>query len=284
MMSPRSNHTATFIPPRVAGPTFEDGFLLVFGGNVSGRASNSVDVLDLATMTWQLDKVTTGRTPTPRNSHTATLMLTSQGEQVFVAGGGSGDALTGGPPRGGRDFSDVHMLDPQSFRWQLVRGAQARGRGHCAFRLGNSLVTLGGGAMPDLKALALVGSARDELVTVEASSVGQQPVPAAFGGGCTLPDGTLFMYGGWHPFWGTFGDIWVGHVTGCVTPFCAEHCAHSACNRSDVCTATTTLKSRILAVFEFFSRNLWAVMILAGLLTRWRTTPQPPSDGTEGTP
>ena len=51
-MMPRSNHSATYVPPKVAGCTFPSGYVLAFGGNTNGSVSSSLDLLDLSSLTW----------------------------------------------------------------------------------------------------------------------------------------------------------------------------------------------------------------------------------------
>lgn len=225
-MTPRSNHTATYVPAHVCGPPYDKGFLMVFGGNVHGQVSNTLDILDLATMEWQFDAPTCGHRPSPRNSHSATLVSTVMGYRVVVAGGGTGDGTNGGPPRGGADHNDVFLFDPINWSWEVEHGAHAQGRGHCAFRLMDSVLTVSGGRVPSSRSVALVCS-REGFKAKDVNYCGRRhPDPVAFGGGCATTDGTLIMYGGWHPFYGTSGDFWVGHVSGCLTDTCAELCKH----------------------------------------------------------
>lgn len=225
-MTPRSNHTATFVPPGSArAGMYPHGMLLVFGGNVRGQVVNSIDVLDLESMAWSLGHPSEGPAPTPRNSHTATLVATARGDRILVTGGGTGDGTNGGPPRGGEDVRDAFWLDPSNFRWALARGVSARGRGHVAFRLGTTVVTYGGGNVPTAGASSVANGGRRVVDRVEVRSSmagGSLPQPRSFGGACSLPDGTLMMYGGWHPLLGTFSDVWVGHIDGATTGFCAS--------------------------------------------------------------
>lgn len=224
-MTPRSNHTATFVPPESArAGMYPHGMLLVFGGNVRGQVVNSIDVLDLESMAWTVGHPSEGPAPSPRNSHTATLVATARGDQILVAGGGTGDGTNGGPPRGGEDMDDAFWLDPSNFRWEHAQGVVARGRGHNAFRLGTTVVLQGGGYVPTAMASSVSNGGRrvvDQVEVLSNMTAGSLPQPRAFGGACTLPDGTLVMYGGWHPLLGTFSDVWVGHVDGVPSGFCA---------------------------------------------------------------
>ncbi|CAJ1427662.1 unnamed protein product [Effrenium voratum] len=209
-MVPRANHTATFVPPSIAGDAFPQGYVVVFGGCIDGQASNCLELLDLSSMQW-LEPAASGETPRPRNSHSATLVRDADfgvlGPAILVAGGGTGDGSNGGPPRGGRDLQDAFWLrlrggldlDGLGLRWApaAVPGA---GRGHVAARLaGTSTVVFLGGGKPPLPQARSTG--------------GDLEAPGrAFGGGCSLPMGCVLVYGGWHPSRGTFGDIWAAGV------------------------------------------------------------------------
>jgi len=222
--TPRSNHTATYVPSDFSGSRYKDGFLLIFGGNVSGRAVNTVDVLDLEDMTWELDKHTSGPAPTPRNSHSALLLPACGGHEILVMGGCTGDATNGGPPRGGSDLHSAHWLDPKNFSWRGAPEAEGGylGRGHIAVNLFGTAVVISGGRQIQLRTSAF--SRHISPSSWEVSALPNDtglPMPRILGGGCTLPDGTIILYGGWHPMLGTFDDIWSAHVDGAVTDFCA---------------------------------------------------------------
>lgn len=222
-MRPRSNHTATFIPPSAAGPRYLNGYVLLFGGTMSGHTVNNIDVLDLETFAWEADRVSEGEAPTPRNSHSATLLATPQGPRVLVAGGGTGDRSNGGPPRGGTDLADASWFDPRTFCWeQAADGVSGLGRGHMAFDLCGTAAILGGGRSPSLQCTAF-GACASRRWDVEAlAETGTVPQPRIFGGGCLLPDGTLLIFGGWHPWRGASDELWAAHVDGWVTPFCSS--------------------------------------------------------------
>jgi len=220
-MLARSNHTATFVPPRLAGDSYPEGYLLVFGGNTMGRATNDIDVLDLQTFTWERSVTVLGETPDPRNSHSATLVRTqSHGEAILVVGGGDGADRNGGPPRGGGDLGDsfwlMNLRGATSLRWVSSTGSIAPpavpGRGHVACRLAgtDSVVTVGGGRPPQSQIACFVQGAPHTVARLGLSG----PSSRAFGGGCCLVDGTVILYGGWHPRGGTFGDIWAGRISG----------------------------------------------------------------------
>jgi len=223
-MTPRSNHTATYIPPCVAGPRYTHGCLLIFGGNSGGRATNTIDILDLEDMTWGHEQVSSGEIPSPRNSHSALLLPRGAGREVLVMGGCNGDYSNGGPPRGGSDIHTAFWLNPRSFEWQRARQAESSslGRGHIAVNLSGTALVVGGGTHPAFKVTAFSDGGVPSGWEVEAvSGRSGAPKPRILGGGCLLGDGTFIMYGGWHPIWGTYGDFWAAHVVGVKTPFCA---------------------------------------------------------------
>lgn len=231
-MRPRSNHTATFIPPSAAGTQYLQGYVFVFGGTMAGHTVNTVDVLDLETFTWDANKACHGEVPTPRNSHSAMLLATPHGPRVLVAGGGTGDRSNGGPPRGGTDLSDASWLDPRTFTWEpAAAGSSLLGRGHVAVDLCGTAALVGGGRSPSLQCTAFSagirlesGCGRWDVEALTGVAGASLPQPRVFGGGCTLPDGTLLMFGGWHPWRGTSDELWAAHVDGCVTPFCSSIC------------------------------------------------------------
>merc|ERR1712032_252110 len=102
------------------------------------------------------------------------------------------------------------------------------GRGHTSVKMSGTAVIIGGGRLPRSQATAF---ACDECPTswqVDVVPSSQVPPPRILGGGCALADGTLLMYGGWHPFLGTFEDVWAAHVDGCITPFCGPLCGEPA--------------------------------------------------------
>lgn len=225
-MTPRSNHSATYISADVAGPRYVKGCLLAIGGNVRGRVVNTVDVLDLEDMTWEYEKATTGSPPEPRNSHSAVLMKSGGMTRVLVMGGCTGDRSNGGPPRGGADIYNAHWLHPQSFTWQRAPEADAvsLGRGHIAVKLCGTVVIIGGGRLPGFQVTAFRGDSQPSWI-VEAVDGGKGlPRGRILGGGCALSDQSVLMYGGWHPMMGSFDDMWVAHVDGWITPFCAPLC------------------------------------------------------------
>eukprot|EP00747_Dinoflagellata_sp_TGD_P179153 gnl/TRDRNA2_/TRDRNA2_29471_c0_seq1.p1 gnl/TRDRNA2_/TRDRNA2_29471_c0~~gnl/TRDRNA2_/TRDRNA2_29471_c0_seq1.p1 ORF type:complete len:559 (-),score=62.83 gnl/TRDRNA2_/TRDRNA2_29471_c0_seq1:132-1760(-) len=275
-MTPRSNHSATFIPARASGGRHLRGSLLIFGGNVRGRVSNSIDVLDLETMTWEFDVETRGARPLPRNSHSALLVpILGGAARVLIAGGGTGDDTNGGPPRGGDDLADGYFLDPETRSWERVHASTFRGRGHLAFRLGSSVISISGGKVPKLKASVLVVRDSSTTLTDETKAAGLSlPKPRAFGGGCALPDGTLLLYGGWHPFMGTFSDVWVAHVDGCPTSFCAQLCAPPVISPP---TAVAVYK-QVTSRYSWARNKLKRLKDFLRSCSRCRATRRPTSD------
>lgn len=225
-MTPRSNHSATYIPAEVAGPRYPHGCLLAIGGNVRGRVVNTVDVLDLEDLTWENRKATEGSPPEPRNSHSAVLMNSYSQSRVLVMGGCTGDGSNGGPPRGGVDIHTAYWLDPQSFKWQRAREADAcsLGRGHIAVKVCGTVVIIGGGRLPSFQMTAFRADSQPSWKVDAIAGSSGLPRPRILGGGCALPDGSVLIYGGWHPMMGTFDDVWVAHVDGWISPFCAPLC------------------------------------------------------------
>jgi len=230
-MTPRSNHSATFVPPRLAGAQFPAGYLLVFGGNVNGCCVDSLELLDLETYAWT-PVIAEGEGPRPRNSHTATLVegallnpSLKQQPGILILGGGNGDDSNGGPPRGGTDFSSAYWLhgleNASSLRFSQA-SAGANGRGHTACLMaGTGTVLAFGGGRPPTRAMAAYLEGQPQPLQ-ESAAAGQAPSARAFGGGCGLPDGTVLVYGGWHPRGGTFGDFWAAHAGATPTKFFAE--------------------------------------------------------------
>lgn len=222
-MTARANHTATYVPGHRAGPRYRSGYLLLFGGNVGGRVVNTIDILDLEDMTWEYSKVTTGELPCPRNSHSALLLPTPSGDEILIMGGGTGDDTNGGPPRGGCDLHSCFWLHPESFSWrhEPEAGGTFLGRGHLAVNLSGTAVVISGGRFLRLRMSAFRAEPSPSGWEVEAAQSDLSlPLPRILGGGCSLPDGTILIYAGWHPVMGTFADLWAAHVDGVVSPFC----------------------------------------------------------------
>jgi len=238
MLESRSNHSATFVPPRIAGPAYPKGYLLAFGGNSRGRVNASVDILDLEGFTWTREYIASvdeAARPLARNSHSATLLPhggPSCGPAILVVGGGNGDGTNGGPPRGGRDVRDGWWLTglQQDEQLQWTRAAEwsdqptsigHAGRGHVACRLGRTgtVLAFSGGKPPDPHCVAFIDG-RPRAVTLASGS--SSPMARAFGGGCSLPDGTVLIYGGWHLNGRTFSDVWAGYAGDKATDFVAR--------------------------------------------------------------
>ena len=217
-MTARSNHTATYVPPRIAGSTFPSGYVIAFGGNSNGSPCNTLDLLDLSTFSWIENLNCQGDSPpAARNSHSATLLRCDAGEGILIVGGGSGGGENGAPPRGGSDFSDPDVgaywlvgLDGSSpFRWKRHHlTAEVPGRGHVAAKLSgtDTVVLVSGGRLPRPQSVALASSHQTQL------EQRGQPAPRAFGGGCPLPNGMILVYGGWHPRGGTYSSFWAACV------------------------------------------------------------------------
>eukprot|EP00438_Fugacium_kawagutii_P018330 Skav212479 [mRNA] locus=scaffold385:407012:408583:- [translate_table: standard] len=212
-MTPRANHSATYVPPRIAGHLYPNGYLVVFGGCVNGGNSNAMSLLDLSSYHWSEMEAIGG--PRPQNSHSATLVQSATPAILFLGGGG-GDDSNGGPPRGGHDFVASKYwlcgLEGANFRWEKHDATVEHlgGRGHVAVRLSgtSTTVVMGGGRPPLHRACAVSTDVRSHCERL-LRPVGKVPAARAFGGGCALPDGLALVYGGWHPCKGTFADVWV---------------------------------------------------------------------------
>eukprot|EP00931_Biecheleriopsis_adriatica_P105764 TRINITY_DN8029_c0_g1_i1.p1 TRINITY_DN8029_c0_g1~~TRINITY_DN8029_c0_g1_i1.p1 ORF type:complete len:758 (-),score=100.65 TRINITY_DN8029_c0_g1_i1:138-2372(-) len=223
-MTPRACHSATFVPPSVAGSEYPKGYLLLFGGTVQGRCVNTTDVLDMNSMEWETEKATFGELPQPRNLHSATLLPTAEGTRLLIMGGGTGAASNGGPPRGGRDLSSAFWLDPRSFAWERAPEAESEllGRGHMVFKLSGTAVVLSGGRWPAFEVMAFGGGRQWPVEVTPGTSDGTSdlPDPRILGASCLLPDGTLLLYGGWHPGAYTYADFWAAHLDVSISSFC----------------------------------------------------------------
>lgn len=216
-MLPRANHSATYVPPSVAGALYPKGYVLLFGGCVEGASSNSLSLLDLSSFTWNDNLEVEGQGPEPQNSHSTTLLPSSLNAsyEILFLGGGSGDDSNGGPPRGGHELGGIFWLslEPNAWHWAVEapsprwsRSPKGHGaRGHVAVRLTatDSVVMLGGGKPPVQQVMGVVAGQVHEL---ECTGT---PSARAFGGGCALPNGLALIYGGWHPRKGTYSDFWV---------------------------------------------------------------------------
>lgn len=222
-MMPRSNHSATYVPPKVAGCTFPSGYVLAFGGNTNGSVSSSLDLLDLSSLTWVENISCDGEAPAARNSHSATLLQCEEGDGILIVGGGSGDERNGGPPRGGQDLTSPESgaywllgLDGLAhFRWKrqplTSEAPLVHGRGHVAVPLSgtDTVVLVSGGRAPTPHCTAFSSSHQTWMENVPGRS---HPSPRAFGGGCALPNGMLMVYGGWNPRQGTYNCFWAACV------------------------------------------------------------------------
>lgn len=220
-MTPRSNHSATYVPPRVAGCAFPSGYVLAFGGNTNGSVSSSLDLLDLSSLTWVDNISCDGEAPAARNSHSATLLRCDEGDGILIVGGGSGDERNGGPPRGGQDLTSPESgaywllgLDGLArFRWKrqpwTSEAPLVHGRGHVAVPLSgtDTVVLVSGGRAPTPHCTAFSSSYQARMQNGHG-----HPAPRAFGGGCALPNGMLMVYGGWNPRQGTYNCFWAACV------------------------------------------------------------------------
>lgn len=239
----RSNASAVFVPARFADSfRFPKGYVMLFGGNVERRASNTIDILDLSTFIWTfMDSLPNA--PTGRNSHGAVLMpdASEPGTRatILIFGGANGGDI----PRGGQDFSDFAAFDPRRMEWLgCTSNAAVPGRAHVSVKIGRSVLFFGGGQMPTEQLSAVDCQHLTELSPGQLASgldsgstafqmrsellqslpwkvlrsVGEgSPAPRAFHAAVSLaPAGVpvLLTYGGWHPRRGNFGDVWAAKL------------------------------------------------------------------------
>eukprot|EP00928_Gymnodinium_smaydae_P023780 TRINITY_DN19486_c1_g2_i1.p1 TRINITY_DN19486_c1_g2~~TRINITY_DN19486_c1_g2_i1.p1 ORF type:complete len:749 (-),score=145.44 TRINITY_DN19486_c1_g2_i1:99-2345(-) len=160
----RSNASAVYVPARFADTVkYPKGYVMLFGGNVRSTATNTMDILDLATFTWQaLGELPSA--PSPRNSHTALLVPDAEEPEtkakVMIFGGCTGSDV----PRSGTDLADFATFDPRTMDWRgpsvVPGGGSARrhsvrrgganqspipGRAATAVKVGRSALFFGGG-------------------------------------------------------------------------------------------------------------------------------------------
>lgn len=111
--------------------------MLVFGGTNGGRKVNDLHVLDLRTGEWTRPQCKGAPPPSPRESHTVTVV----GGDRLVVFGGSGEGE-------GNYLCDVHVLDVPTMTWSSpeVRGghAPAPRDSHSAVAVGRRLFVFGG--------------------------------------------------------------------------------------------------------------------------------------------
>lgn len=155
---PRSYHSSTAL-------CTEEGTsrIVIFGGNNDTKCFNSVHVLDRTVegkMSWSSPKVS-GKAPSPRTGHTATLM--DDGCTVMVYGGW--DPNTEDEKGDDLIFGDSFMLDTKSWTWSKgpkpryasFNGASVSNGG--LERVGHSAVLAPGGE--GVQVLAFGGRLRD---------------------------------------------------------------------------------------------------------------------------
>jgi len=208
---PRGGHSATYVPAEFCSEEFPSGFLFVFGGNIEGTATNTVDILNLATWQWAQCHPVDGYygQPVPRNSHSATLLVSGTEASVVIVGGCDGEDV----PREGNDFRDVAIFNPRDMSWE-VPGAQlhmgaAVGRAHTAVAVGQEIVVFGGGRMPTPDVSVL--SVTTDHASARTLPARQGPSGVAFHGAVSLWQlglPILLTFGGWHPQMGNSGVIW----------------------------------------------------------------------------
>ncbi|GAV80141.1 Kelch_3 domain-containing protein/Kelch_4 domain-containing protein [Cephalotus follicularis] len=123
---PRDSHSAVLVGHHR---------MIVFGGTNGSKKVNDLHILDLGTKQWAREECK-GTPPTPRESHTATLV----GDDKMVIFGGSGEGEA-------NCLNDLHVLDLKTMRWTSpeVKGDIPVPRdSHSAVAIGNKLFVYGG--------------------------------------------------------------------------------------------------------------------------------------------
>lgn len=220
-LSRLSNHSATFIPPALAGATYPEGYVLVAGGLHDSREIASVGVLDLQTFSWNPSVgVHGGDTLTSRHSHTATLLRRKDGTHgVFLMGGATGKLEGENPTVSGQDLPSAGWivgLEDADLRWvDRFRDNLVPGRGHVACRLPgtNTVLAVGGGSRPGSRQAVAFQEGRQPRAA-------SQSMVRIMGGGCAFADGLLLVHGGFNSRRDTHpGDVWVAKVAGTTSDF-----------------------------------------------------------------
>ncbi|TYZ67081.1 hypothetical protein PybrP1_003876 [[Pythium] brassicae (nom. inval.)] len=163
--------------------------IVVFGGlsPATGEVFNDVHVFDIHSCKWSRAEIADGEVPMPRNAHAAVLLPASPAaaahHRMLVFGGSSPDdgafedafvlqiplgyvtaagnedreplrweRVDGGRNRDGTICTDMALLDPHSWQWQLVPICEWNRCSHVAGLVGGALVSFGGfdgGALRD---------------------------------------------------------------------------------------------------------------------------------------
>jgi len=230
----RCAHTATYVPPRLAGAgEFPEGVVIVFGGHTRNLTMSLGSTELLAVHDWSWRPGPEVQAPEDRHGHSASLVEVEGRGYLVIVGGGVGNILGGG----GREIDDVSILDVAFMRWigslKLNHQSIVPGRHHTACGgVCGQIFLFGGGHRPSGKACrldgpqcvqaALAGERAVELHeipmpapsgTEDSDDTARQPViPRArkmHGAACLLPWAPLVVFfGGWEagPH---FDDLWV---------------------------------------------------------------------------
>ncbi|KAI8869720.1 hypothetical protein GQ42DRAFT_24816 [Ramicandelaber brevisporus] len=136
-----SNSAATKIPPRRSEHTaviLPTGQMYVFGGVVGGNAVNELWRMDAATLRWE--RVTTSADPTPRRSHTATLI--DNGTKMVIIGGSNQNGAQ-------QSLDAVDVFDFTTSKWikRKMHGTIPKPRSqHIAVAIDSRRIVLHGGS------------------------------------------------------------------------------------------------------------------------------------------
>mmetsp|Transcript_28473 Transcript_28473/g.51475 ORF Transcript_28473/g.51475 Transcript_28473/m.51475 type:complete len:632 (-) Transcript_28473:63-1958(-) len=238
----RCAHTATYVPPKLAGVEFPEGCVVVFGGHTNHCSVelSTVEVLSVHDWRWRpivtqvgsrlLDDTQESWQMRDRHGHSTTLVEVDGKGYLVVIGGGIGNILENWRVE---EFLDVAIMELENWSWignfelQCDDNVRGPGRHHAACAgLPGQILFMGGGRRPgrevcSLDASRCVRMALDGQVTgrIPLSQVlpttpeGQQTVlPTGrkmHGAVCLLPWAPLVVtMGGWEtgPH---FDDLWV---------------------------------------------------------------------------
>eukprot|EP00928_Gymnodinium_smaydae_P044427 TRINITY_DN29636_c0_g1_i1.p1 TRINITY_DN29636_c0_g1~~TRINITY_DN29636_c0_g1_i1.p1 ORF type:complete len:496 (+),score=20.28 TRINITY_DN29636_c0_g1_i1:42-1529(+) len=212
LLSPRIDHSATFVPGRIAGSSYPHGYVLLIGGR-GMHTSGCMELLDLGkyechNLSWAVSDPCIARC-----DHSATLMHDPLlGSSILLAGGNMNSTnkaalLFGlcGAQFEWKDLTSSFTASFESHKFGIVA---------CRLAGTNSVLFPFGGQQH-----AAFVNGRLRSVEVLGASC---PESRFYNGCCALPDGTVLIFGGIaRDSERPFADIWVAH-TGRKTSFFLE--------------------------------------------------------------